>query len=471
MKASQMGFSEWCVNTALWFADTKGGNVLYTMPTQTQMDDFSKARIKSRIDASDYLSSLMASMDRSKGVDNVRLRKLRKAYLYFRGSDKPRQIIAIDADLLIRDEFDFMKPDNVAMMEKRLGASRWKWIRDVSTPTYPDFGIHKEFLTTDQRRYLLKCPHCNHYQELNFFENVKYKLDSTGEVKEAKVVCARCGKEIDRTAEGEWVPEFPSRNIHGYRINRLYSQVTGLKELIDNSRKTSEDKIQTFYNFDLGLPRAPKGGKLSRDIILACRDMEYEMPMSSQIPTTMGVDVGAVLMVRISVPTDFGRRAVFIGTMDTFEELGYLIDRYHVRSCCIDALPETRKAKELAKDYEGKVKLVYFSNQKELHKEKESEDGYAEIHCNRTQLIDEVVAQFQRAHNVLPRNVEEIEGYVNQVTAPVRVIEKDKSGRDIPRWIESGPDHFMFAEAYDYLACVCDFEKEGPAIAEGGPFG
>jgi phage terminase large subunit GpA-like protein len=82
MKASQMGFSEWCVNTALWFADTKGGNVLYTMPTQTQMDDFSKARIKSRIDVSDYLTSLMASMDRYKGVDNVRLRKLRKAYLY-----------------------------------------------------------------------------------------------------------------------------------------------------------------------------------------------------------------------------------------------------------------------------------------------------------------------------------------------------------------------------------------------------
>jgi hypothetical protein len=445
IKPSQMGISELCINTALWFADTKAGNVLYCMPTQSQIDDFSQARVTPHFDNSSYLRSRLIAVEGEKAVDKVRLRKLGNSHIYFRGSDHLRQIISVDADMLIRDEVDFMVSEHLTPMEKRLGASQYKWIRDCSTPTYPDFGIHRMFLETDQRAYLLKCKACNHWQELDFFENVK----------DGKVVCVKCGKELNRLAEGEWVAQNPSADVHGYRLSRLNSPLTSIEELVKNSKKMSESDQQTFYNFDLGIVRSPKGGKLSRELILACRDMNYELPISSSEPCTMGVDVGNVLNVRISQHSESGRRAVHIGTVSSFSELGDLMLRYRVVTCCIDALPETRKAKEFADSFRGKVTLVYFAGdkQRELYVIKSS-DGYVEAHCSRTQLLDEVVAEINQARNILPRSIEDVQDYIKQLTAGVRVIQHDDQGKDKPTWISAGADHYLFAEAYDKLASL-----------------
>lgn len=443
MKAAQIGVSELLINTALWFCETKGGNVLYVMPTQSAMNDFSQARVLPRL----------GYEEPKKHVAKMGLQKIGRGYFYMRGSDSPRQITTVDADLLIRDEVDWMTTEHIPMMEERLGASEWKWKRDVSTPTYPDFGIHKEFLKTDQHRWMLKCPHCNKHQELDFWENIR----------DGKVVCVKCGRPLDRLGKGEWVPEYPSKNLRGYRVSRLCSPLTTVDSLIlAHQEATSESKLQTFYNFKLGIERSPKGGKVGRDLILSCRDMEYTMPTVHPGVTTMGVDVGSVLNVRISSHKDGLRRAVYIGIVKTFGDLRDLMLRFHVGLCCIDALPETRKAKEFAKAFEGKVKLVYFSSQEELVKLKESDDGYAEAHCARTQLLDEVMAEFAGGRNILPRNVEEIEDYIKQVTASVRIISQDNEGRDKVKWIASSPDHYLFAEAYDVLATRIKYELVKP---------
>jgi len=453
MKAAQIGISELCINTALWFCETTGGNALYVMPTQSQMNDFSQARVLPRL----------GYEEPKKHVAKMGLQKIGRGYLYMRGSDSPRQVTTVDADLLIRDELDWMTTEHVPMMEERLEASEYKWIRDVSTPTYPDFGIDKEFSKTDQHRYLLKCPHCGKHQELDFWENIK----------DGKIVCVKCGRELDRLMIGEWVPEFPSRNLRGYKVSRLYSPLTTVDRLVHASEEaTSESKLQTFYNFTLGISRSPVGGKIGRDFILACRDMEYMMPATYPGVTTMGVDVGSVLNVRISSYKDGLRRAVYIGVVKTFGELHSLMLRFHVGLCCIDALPETRKAKEFAKAFEGKVKLVYFSSQEELAKLKKSDDGYAEVHCARTQLLDEVMAEFTEGCNILPRNVEEIEDYIKQVTTSVRIISQDSQGRDKAKWVSSTPDHYLFAEAYDVLATKIRYGTVGrkalPSLLSAG---
>ncbi|MBA7602086.1 hypothetical protein ES703_09172 [subsurface metagenome] len=442
MKGAQIGVSELLINTAIWFCETMGGNVLYVMPTQTAMNDFSQARVLPRL----------GYEETKKHVAKMSLQKIGRGHLYMRGSDSRNQIITVDADLLIRDELDWMTTEHIPMMEERLGASEFKWKRDVSTPTYPDFGIDKAFSASDQHRYLIKCEHCPKEQELDFWENIKYKLNGAGEVVEAKVVCAKCGRSLNRLAKGRWEAAYPSRDVRGYKINRLYSPLTTLDNLILASKKTSESEIQTFYNFTLGISYSPKGGKVGRDLILACRDPEYVMPAAHRGPTTMGVDVGRELNVRISSHEGGERRAVYIGTVKNFEDLDPLMVRFHVACGCVDALPETRKAKEFARRFEGKIRLVYFSTQEELLRLKDSDDGFAEAHCARTQLLDEVAAGFSHAVNILPRNVEEIEDYIKQVTANVRVIQQDAQGRDKAKWIASTPDHYFFAEAYDVLA-------------------
>ena len=47
---------------------------------------------------------------------------------------------------IFADEVDRMLVTNVPFFTKRFGHSNRKWERWASTPTFPNFGIHKIFL-------------------------------------------------------------------------------------------------------------------------------------------------------------------------------------------------------------------------------------------------------------------------------------------------------------------------------------
>ncbi len=74
----------------------------------------------------------------------------------------------------------------------------------------------------------------------------------------------------------------------------------------------------------------------------------------------MGVDVGMKLHVVIRRHLEEDRtRALFIGEVDTFEELSELLTRYDVRRCVIDAQPELHKTREFARAWPRKVWLAF----------------------------------------------------------------------------------------------------------------
>ena len=53
----------------------------------------------------------------------------------------------------------------------------------------------------------------------------------------------------------------------------------------------------------------------------------------------------------------------------------------------------------------------------------------------------------------MPANAEYIADYFKQVTAPLRVIEKDRNNNDVAVYREFGkPDHYFHSEIYDFIA-------------------
>jgi len=443
-KSAQCGVSEWMMNIAFWLADIYRMNSTIVQPADPELSSFVHGRVNPAIQDCPYL------LERLTSTDNIGLKKIGKAFIYFRGSRKPHKLKTIDSDCMLYDELDELTEGTLARGEKRLGHSDLKWSRAVSTPTYPDDGIDKLYNDSNQMQWFIPCNHCGLKQTLTWEKNVNCE---TG-----KVICMDCKKEIDRLAMGEWVAKYPERKgINGYHINKLICARTDIAKMIENSQSIAQFEIQEFFNSDLGLPYAAKGNRLAKGDLRACVDPTYQCPTPAD-HCTMGVDVGTVLNVRISELVDNKRRVVHICTLTSFEELDPLMETYNVDVCVIDANPETRKCKEFQQRFIGRVYLAYYwpsdDKRKDLLEIKEDEEEGADtVNINRTQAGDHVVGQYQHRQITLPSNAEFIPQFFNQMCAPLRVVEKAPDGNEVAKYKEFGkPDHYFHADIYDFIA-------------------
>lgn len=71
--------------------------------------------------------------------------------------------------------------------------------------TVQNYGIHRLFLQSDQRRWVHTCPHCGYTQILDYTKNIK-QVNADGIDSDARVVqpgtfqfvCQKCGKPLDK---------------------------------------------------------------------------------------------------------------------------------------------------------------------------------------------------------------------------------------------------------------------------------
>ena len=480
-KASQMGASEYAISYALQAADERLATVLYVFPNDGLVSDFSSARFGPAIESSEYLESIVveSSGDGGKrGADRVTLKRIRDRFVYLRGATvKPNgqapQLKSIDADIIVLDEIDEMDPRAPAIAEKRLGASMIAEQRWISTPTYPGVGIHAKWQESDMREWHIRCEHCGLRQPLTI-NGVVQAWDDLGRPTAFKeyAACNKCSKPLDRLAVGEWVAAFPGRDIAGYHLSKLFSPTANLVDIVHALQTTDETKRREAFNQDLGEPYQPRGGQITDEILDGCRRDYACHPVAGE-NCVMGVDVNKTLNVIIRGPRhpETGERPLrYAAELESFEAVGQLIRQYNVKRGVIDALPETRKARDLQEDFAPKIRrngviapdfehgvlwLAYYVVQKTGSKNAaisawDKDKGVVNI--DRTRALDTTFARFYEQENSLPGDARAIEDYYAHLRAPVRTVEKDASGQPVARYVESSPDHFAHAENYAMIA-------------------
>ena len=452
MKSAQAGITERALTEAVWLADQFPENALYVFPTSSSISDLVQERVDDPLNNNDYLQKVSGRSKKllGKQADKVGLKRMSEGFIYFRGSNKPTQITSVPADIIFVDEVDRMPPDSVPYIPKRLGHSHRKWQRWLSTPTLPNFGIHKMFIETDQCHYNVKCNHCNEWIDLDFFTHVKYEMKNDVECKEAWIECHKCHKRIvPHLLEGEWVPLYPDRDKRGYFIHKLYTPRVDLKELVQESLKTAEWEVQQFYNQDLGLPYSPKGGSISDEDIQACI-RGYRTGVQKGQTHYMGVDVGVYLHVTIQTED---RMALIVKVKD-FTELDQLMKDYNVRFCVVDALPETRKAQEFAARFRGRVFLCYYSKLNEPKKDEwfQHNASEAKVNTRRTLSLDNWSDRIRKQKVFMPENVNDFVEFKENMAALTRIVREDNKGNMIAEYVKTGPDHFYHAGNYSNIA-------------------
>ncbi len=437
-KAAQVGVSTYCIRWALYWA-ARGLSALYVFPREAQLRDFSDARIKRTVEVSPVLQALMPS--RSTG--NKGLRQVGDGFLYLRGSESMAALQAVDADVLVLDEYDDLVQNHVPDAERRLGASELGLVRRVGVPRYPGFGVADEYDRSDRRQWFVRCGGCN-LRQLVTFENV--------DVDRLARVCTKCRRELD-VGDGEWVAEFPDRAVRGYHVSRLIVPGADLGQLIRAERETDPARRQAFVNKDLGEPYAPEDARLSSQFIEAARrPYSCSVAYDGSNLVTMGVDVASVRQLHVRVSEhfdDFRKRALFIGAVDGFADLDELMDRYRVTMCAIDAHPERLSASAFAERFPGRVYLVTYGDSETGDPLRVHEED-RRVGASRTEAIDAALSGIRRQHNLLPDHLPP--EYVRHLQAAVRVVEPDALGRRRARYRSLGADDFLHAEVYDSIA-------------------
>ncbi len=464
-KASQVGVSEYLISWGMHGADQRDATVLYVFPTDTHVSDFSTGRIGPAIEASPYLSSIVvdAGGDYRRGADRVKLKRLRNRFLYLRGGKiapdgRAPQLEAIDADLLILDEFDEMDSRAPVKARKRLDHSALAEERIASIPSYPNRGVHAEWLQSDRRRWHVRCDHCGKRQHLTI-DHVVVEWDSLGrplrwhgDEAEAWAACTKCGKRLNRLAPGEWVPTAQG-DVAGFHVTKLFSSTVDLIDIVRGLQTVSETERKENITHDLAEPYTPRGGGLTDDVLDACR-RDYLHGSTLAEETVLGCDVGSVLHVVVRGPRhpETGERPQrFADQVDTWDELARMMILYRVRIAVIDALPETTKAREFqAHHAPGRVWLAYYVAQKTGLKALDPwiwrpDEGVVDL--DRTRTLDGTFADLYDGSITLPANARDAAEYYTHMKAPIRIVEDG-----VARYVESSPDHLAHAENYCRVA-------------------
>lgn len=480
LKAAQTGFTEVAINRAFYTLDIQKRSVLYCLPTMLNASDFSKSRFNNALQHSDYIKSIFSD------TNAVALKITHSgASLYIRGTRGSSNLKSIPVADLILDEVDEMSQQAVYMALERLSGQPdfvKKSIFALSTPSLPNWGVHKMYLSTTQEHFYFRCPSCSKQIELtwpNSFELVGEHLNDP-RVHESYVKCSECDAEIDHAtkheilADGEW----HKTNLNGdpgnrgFYINQLYSSTVSPGELAQGFLRSYGDEAaaQEFFNSKLGQPYLGASAQVTDDKLTKCissHSLEDARPVDASRLITMGVDQGLWSYMEITewffdeLTNDLNSSAtpkvLWQGRFHEEAEGGWtvlddLMREWQVNACVIDADPNTLEARRFARRFPGYVTLCrYRSGVKGRELSVVDDDTFAPIvTVDRTNWMDASLGRFHKTKIILPRDIGK--EYLEHIKSPARKYERDNMGNPIAAYISTGPDHYSHARTYSEIA-------------------
>jgi hypothetical protein len=444
IKAAQIGGTTWAILRSI-HACHSGLTVIYFFPTRTDVLDFSRSRVGPLIASNPFLARAI------RDTDTAGLKRIGDAYLYLRGMQSSVGMKSVPADMVVFDELDEATPDAKVVAVERLSHSDYRRMVELSNPSLPAYGIDAAFQESDQRHWTLRCEACGAWTALD--AEFPRKLGEEVKVIRSRAdgtfyrSCRRCGAELD-LARGEWVPDFPDRPVHGYRISQLFSSKIDPGEILREYQRTRNP--ERFFNLKIGVAWADAQSVLSPSAVLALCGTE-PMAKSSEQPCTMGVDTGRDLHVVISRWDGERRRVVYLGVLQEYAQLDDLMKRFEVRRCVIDALPEIHATRAFAGRFPGRVWLNYFNEHQKGSYNWDEKDRI--VKENRTEALDASRRVIRDGSVVLPRHAPLVQEFASHLAADAkRLVEDEETGSQVYRYVKTGTNHFSFAFTYDCIA-------------------
>ena len=474
MKAAQLGCTEVAINRAFYVLDQLKRDVLYVLPTALNASDFAKARFNVALRHSPYLEQMFTN------TNAVNLKQTATNSLYIRGSRGDSNLKSIPVSELILDETDEMDMKQVWLALERLSGHLEKHVWALSTPTIPNWGIHKLFLTSTQEHYFFKAPCCGRRTELVWPDSIKICGETVTDPRchESYLVCKECGATLNHRSKPEWLkgatwePTAHNGNpdVRGFYINQLYSFTVTPGEIAVAYFRTFGDEAanKELHNSKLGVPFVGEGAQVTNAMIDECignhTAQDARPKLGGERTIVMGVDQGKMchyvvmefLVDRFGNDINVASKGKLLAFGKYYEEdwnvLDNLMREWQVLGCVIDADPQINEARRFARRFPRYVWLCRYRRGKTAKEiaisEQDTLSPMATV--DRTNWMSAALGRFKTHRIILPRDIS-LE-FRDHVKAPVRTYEPDESGNPQATFVSTAQDHLAHALVYAEIA-------------------
>ena len=283
------------------------GDVLYVHPTESNAQRWSKMKLAPMLKGTAALARLFPMRSRD-GLDSV-LYKERvdgRGAIQISGANSPASLSQVTMKRQVQDDLAKWEMNSAGdpetQADSRSRAHEFAKILKVSTPLVePGCRITDNFQKGSQERLFLPCPHCDHFQVLEW-ENMLGVLDDD-HPEDAHFTCIECGCEIREhhrsrmLPRGEWRAENPGarREHRSFDLWSAFSYLQSFERIAREwlAARGDPSSEQTFFNDTLGrayktLGEAPSWETL-RDRASASDYAHGQVPVGALV-LTLGID-------------------------------------------------------------------------------------------------------------------------------------------------------------------------------------
>lgn len=312
----QFGKTEVAINALGYTMDHDPAPIMVCLPGEVSMNKWVAQKLNPAIDETPAMKRALSSVA-SRDASNTRTFKdFAGGQLYIEHAGSPSRLKSTTVRKLLVDEVDEFAAsliggdDPIEMLNGRTSAFPATYQRlYISTPQIKGISrIEALWEDSDQRRYHVPCPHCDHMQHLEWAG-----LSWAADFSSAWYTCPECGSQIDEhhktemIRNGRWIADKPEAKTRGYHINCLYYQF-GLgprwATLAEDWVKAQNDpaKLKTFTNDRLALPWEDA----------AMRNVRHNAIQDRAEPYALRTAPHGVLIITAGVDTQDNRLAVQI---------------------------------------------------------------------------------------------------------------------------------------------------------------
>jgi hypothetical protein len=445
-KAAQIGFSTMAILKSFFLAKHKGLDIIYTMPSFSDMQDFVGGKVNRIITQNPIL------LDYVKEKDAVEQKQVGDNVIYYRGTWGERAALAVSSDLNIYDEEDRSKQEVIQQYASRLQHSNFKWEWHFSNPSVEGNGVSRYWSLSDQKHWFITCKSCNVLQYLEWPLSIN--------IEKRVFVCKSCGHALTREERrvGQWVRKYRDKEFSGYWISLLMAPWITADEIIKYYETKS---AEYFSNFVLGLPYVGEGNQVTPDIIYR----NCTSDINNQERVVIGCDSG--LKKHYVLGNKSG--IFYAGIANDWKEIEGLLAKYERSIAVIDALPDLTEPRRLREKYPSRVFLCHYARDRKTFQlirwGKNEEAGNVIVDRNRG--LQMVIDDFAGKKIPLQGTQDDWAEFQSHFGTLYKITELDTLGVPQFSWESSnGMDHWVHASLY-WRVGMDRFKNEGGKIFVG----
>lgn len=279
MKSAQIGWTEILGNVVGYHVDQDPAPMLLVQPTVEMGEAWSKDRLAPMVRDTPCLRGKIRDPKVRASGNTVLHKQFPGGHITIAGANSPAGLASRPIRVVLFDEVDrYPRSAGTEGDPIRLGAKRSTtfWNRKLlagSTPTIKGASrVESGFDASDQRYYMVPCPHCQERQRL-VWSQVSWKDEDAST---AVYGCQHCGAVItdadkpEILRQGEWQSTKPTNGVAGFHISELYSPWVTWVQMVASylEAKKLPDTLQTWVNTSLGETYEPASEKVEAGPLL-----------------------------------------------------------------------------------------------------------------------------------------------------------------------------------------------------------